>query len=254
MREGGTYQKTYFGKEEKGLSIELKQFDGAHVTPKDDATLYGFLEPRNGFITGCEVSFLGGNQIAVASGYGIVGGRLFLIEAETLSIDLSLNGNVSGRLIVKVDLTNLSAPISFIQQSGTTLPELLQEDFSSGGTVFELPVATYTVSSTQLTNFRDVRNVILPENKTVKVNKSGVIDEVLLDGYEYSFESVVSLKLTAGEGHSHGFIKFSTAPTALDIDVDASLGDSPAKAAAGEKWEFDICDRCAFFTCWGVIS
>lgn len=236
------------------MSIELKQFDGAHVTPKDDAVLYGFLEPRNGFITGCEVSFLGGNLISIAGGYGIVGGRLFLIEAETLSINLSLNGNVNGRLVIKIDLANFSAPISFVQQSGAVLPELTQEDLSSGGTVFELPVATYTVSSTQLTNFRDIRTVILPENKTVKVRKSGAIDEVLLDGYEYSFESVVSLKLTAGSGHSHGFIRFSTAPTELDIDIDAALGDSLSKAEAGEKWEFDICERCAIFTCWPATA
>lgn len=236
------------------MSITLKHFDGGHVTPKDDSVLFGFLEPRNGFIIGSEVSFLGGNQITIAGGYGIICGRLFLIEAETLSINLASSGTLLGRLIIKIDLANFSTPISFIQQSGSTLPELTQEDLSSGGTVFELPVATYNVSTTQISNFKDVRRVILPENKTVKVEKSGNIDEILLDEYEYYFRSVLSLKLTAGEGHSHGFIIFSAAPTSVDIKVDFTLGDDIKKAAAGEKWEFDVNDGCALFTSWGVVT
>lgn len=254
MRKGGAHKKTYSRKEEKSLSITLKQFDGAHVTPKDDAVLYSHLEPRNGILTGCEVSFLGGNQIQIGAGYGIVHGRLFLIEAETINVTLSSSGTVAGRLVVGIDISNFDIPISFVQQTGSTLPELIQENLNSGGSVFELPLATYNVEATQLSNFKDVRPTIAPESDNVEYTKSGSINEVLNDGYEYTFNTVTSLVLKGGNGRAHGWIYFGSSTPSIDVTFDSVLGDDINSAIAGERWEFDVENNCAFFANWGVIG
>ena len=229
----------------------MKQFNGANVTPKDDAVLYNFFDPRNGIITGCEVSFLGDNQIKINGGYGLIGGRLFLVEEEVLNIPLSAGGTVLGRTIIKVDLGDSVNPISFVNQTGTTLPDLTQENISVSGTVYELPVATYYVEATKLSNFEDARYVIYPDSKSSKYEKSGIIKETLIDGFDYTFKNVTSLTLTASAGHSHGMIFFADSITEINVNVTKSLGDKIDEAEPGEVWEFDIENGYAFFANWG---
>lgn len=48
------------------MSITLKQFDRAQVTPKDDATLYDFLIGQSGIVKGCTVTHLEGDDAARA--------------------------------------------------------------------------------------------------------------------------------------------------------------------------------------------
>lgn len=132
--------------------IILKQFNGANVTPADDAALYAHFDRRCGVFAGCEIAHLGANQISISSGRGMVCGRTFAVEAETILATLATSGTQNGRLLVHVDIGNAEAPISFVTQAAATLPDLVQEDLNDGGTVYQLVLATYTVNSTTISD------------------------------------------------------------------------------------------------------
>lgn len=57
---------------------------------------------------------------------------------------------------IKIDLGNTGTPISFVTAAGETLDNPIQQDINHGGSVFELPLAEYTVGATQITNLKNV--------------------------------------------------------------------------------------------------
>lgn len=127
--------------------LTLKQFTGSLVTPTDDALFYDFLLSRQcGIFEGCEVTHLGANQLRVSSGRGVILGRIFTVEEETIQAAVSPGGEVDGRLLIRVDMGNEEKPIEFVTQAETPLPELTQEDINRDGSVYELPLAVYKVT------------------------------------------------------------------------------------------------------------
>lgn len=150
--------------------IDIKQFAGKIITPKDDALLYEFLVNQNGIFEGCEVTHLGANQLQIASGRGIIKGRIFVVTQETINATVSDSGTKLGRLIIRVDVSNVETPISFVTQIGATLPDLVQEDINRDGTVFELPIVTYTATELLIDNLTPVAPVV---TSTLPISKGG---------------------------------------------------------------------------------
>lgn len=137
--------------------ITLKQFTGQTITPTDDAALYDFFSSKqSGIIDGCQVTSLGDNRLQVSAGRGIIRGRSFVVEQEEIRAQLGTAENQKGRLSIKIDLGNTGTPISFVTVAGETLDNPIQQDINHGGSVFELPLAEYTVGATQITNLKNV--------------------------------------------------------------------------------------------------
>lgn len=136
--------------------IELKQYDGAEVSPKDDAQLYDGIIGESGIFKGCEIIHLGANQLQIAAGVGVVRGRFFVVTQETILATVSDGGTKKGRLIIKIDTANSAAPISFVTQMAAVLPELMQEDINDDGTVYELPIAEYDIDELAISNLNTV--------------------------------------------------------------------------------------------------
>lgn len=149
--------------------ITLLQYNGSNVTPQDDAILYNFIVQDSGVLFGCTVTHLGAGQLQVADGRGIIQGRNFVIEAQTVQATLAESGTLPGRLIIQVDVANSEEPISFVTQAQNPLPDLIQEDINGSGSIFQLPLATYTAEVTQISGLTSVAhilgNTILPESK-----------------------------------------------------------------------------------------
>lgn len=136
------------------MSVTLKQADGSLVTPLDDARLYALLSgSASGVVSGCTVTALGGLQLRVAEGWGLVQGRVFVVEEETLTVQASAGGSVPGRLLLHLD-TQSETPAAFLSQAGSPLPALTQEEINAAGSVYELPLATYTVSELSVSNLQ----------------------------------------------------------------------------------------------------
>lgn len=133
--------------------ITLKQFTGQNITPTDDATLYElFSSSQAGIIYGCNVTSLGANQLQVSAGRGMILGRSFVVEQETILAELAPSGNMKGRLSIKIDLGNAETPISFETQVGSVLPSPTQDQLNRGGSVYEMPLAEYDVDAIQISN------------------------------------------------------------------------------------------------------
>lgn len=137
--------------------LTLKQFTGSLVTPTDDALFYDFLiSGQCGIFEGCEVTHLGANQLRVSSGRGVILGRIFTVEEETIQAAVSPGGEVDGRLLIRVDVANGEKPIEFVTQAETPLPELTQEDINRDGSVYELPLAVYKVTELLISDLRRI--------------------------------------------------------------------------------------------------
>ena len=75
------------------MPITLYQINGVMVPPVADARLYQMLSGGAvGIVQGCEVTSLGGNQLQIASGWGICLGRVFQVEQETVNAAVSTSG------------------------------------------------------------------------------------------------------------------------------------------------------------------
>lgn len=142
--------------------ITLLQYNASIVTPTDDAYLYNHIINDSGIFTGVEVTTQGGNIINVSDGRGIILGRNFVVEAQTINATLPTSGSVPGRLLIQIDMANTEAPISFVTQAQDPLPALVQEDINASGTVYQLPIATYTAQPTMISDLQYVAHTISP--------------------------------------------------------------------------------------------
>lgn len=140
--------------------VTLHTFDGGTVNAINDALLYDFIIGKNGIVTGATVTSASALLLHIDSGWGIIKGRIFSIEDETISVTPSTSGTVKGRLILQIDITNTTNPIAFVTQAAATLPALQQEDINNAGTIFQLPIATYDVNEVAVSNLQMVAPVV----------------------------------------------------------------------------------------------
>lgn len=140
--------------------VTLHTFDGGIVNAINDALLYDFIIGKNGIATGATVTSASALLLHIDSGWGIIKGRIFSIEDETISVTPSTSGTMQGRLILQIDITNTTNPITFVTQVAATLPALQQEDINGNGTIFQLPIATYDVNEVAVSNLQMVAPVV----------------------------------------------------------------------------------------------
>ena len=107
------------------------------------------------------MTHLGSNQLHIGAGRGIIRGRAFVVEEETILAQLSSGGEIAGRLLIQVDVDNAESPISFITQAEASLPDLTQEDINHDGAVFQLPLATYQVTEILISGLKNVAEYLL---------------------------------------------------------------------------------------------
>ena len=130
------------------MSIKLCQATGSTVTPLDDARLYSWIANRAvGIVTGCTVTSAGTNQLSIAAGWGVCQGHMFTISAETIGAVLATSGTLPGRLLIHIDTADTDMPVKFVTQAASTLPALTQEDIDGSGSIYEIPLATYTAGT-----------------------------------------------------------------------------------------------------------
>lgn len=127
-------------------------FDSASVTAKQDAECNHFLASnQNGRIPniGGGVSVTtSNNYIILSSGYIQVYGRRIYVEQNT-KIQVALDGSAYGYVFIKIDLGNNNVTLEKRENSGS-YPSLTQENFLTGGLIYEFPVGRYTKTTSAL--------------------------------------------------------------------------------------------------------
>lgn len=167
------------------MSINLVTYANQTVTPTNDAIIYEKAVDQNGIFYGCNVT-VSGNNVNITGGYGIVCGREFVIESESIPVTLAPSVPLDGRLYVRLDLADADNPIQLLTAQGGTLPALEQDanvNFVNG--VWEMELATFTVGVSALSDvvetFETIKGVAQLAND-IASSKVGVV-EFNLTGY-----------------------------------------------------------------------
>ena len=217
--------------------ITLKQFAGQNITPTDDATLYElFSNSQSGLIYGCNVTSLGANQLQVSAGRGMILGRSFVVEQETILADLAPSGNMMGRLSIKIDLGNAETPISFETQVGSVLPSPTQEELNRGGSVYEMPLATYNADAVQITNLQNVAPPLIMPAPVAIENGTYVGDGAATKAIELGYKPYFVYVFMAG----YPFNRFITSNSDVYIYAATALEDLAVKGLAITDDGFEV--------------
>ena len=211
--------------------LELKRYTGSLVTPRDDALLYDFLINDTGVFEGLTVTHLGANQLLISAGRGIIKGRDFTAEEETILAQLSDSGEKKGRLLVRVDMSNEAAPIQFVTQVAASLPALVQEDINRGGTVYELPIAQYDVDELQISNLTYVAKKVLPQGGVYPATCTYSSSVFTLTGLPDNLPDIFTVRFKAPADFAEGdTFSINALPYALFLP-----NQQPAQAGAFAK-------------------
>lgn len=134
------------------MSINLVTYANQTVTPTNDAIIYERAIDQNGIFHGCNVT-VSGNNVNITGGYGIICGREFVIESESIPVTLAPSGTNDGRLYVRLDLADADAPIQLLTDQGNPLPSLEQDaDVNYVNGAYEMELATFTVGVSTLSD------------------------------------------------------------------------------------------------------
>lgn len=90
----------------------------------------------DGIVDGCAIT-KSGNNINITAGHILAGGAFVEVNATTLTV------SSDGEVILKID-TSAETPVSIIARTSAALT---QQDLTNGGTVYELRLAAFTISS-----------------------------------------------------------------------------------------------------------
>lgn len=134
------------------MSINLVTYANQTVTPTNDAIIYEKAIDQNGIFYGCNVTVTS-NNVNITGGYGIICGREFTIQSESIAVTLAPSGTLLGRLYVRLDLADADAPIQLLTATGNSLPALEQDaDVNYTNGTWEMELATFTVGVSSLSD------------------------------------------------------------------------------------------------------
>lgn len=134
------------------MSIQLVTYANQTVTPTNDAIIYEKAINNNGIFYGCNVT-VSSNNVNITGGYGIICGREFVVQSESIAVTLAPSGTLLGRLYVRLDLADADNPIQLLTATGNSLPALEQDanvNYTNG--VWEMELATFDVGVSALSN------------------------------------------------------------------------------------------------------
>ena len=72
-------------------------------------------------------------------------------------------------------MANTEAPIAFVTQAADPLPALVQEDINASGTVYQLPIATFTAQPTMVSDLQYVAHTISPGTVSSFNGRTGAV-------------------------------------------------------------------------------
>lgn len=121
---------------------------GQNVSPSDDGRLYDQIF-TDGLFEDATVTALGGNNIALSALYGVICGRDFTAEAQTINATLPEADTASGYIYVEID-TSADDIITI----GTALAPFTPtyENINTNGAVAQMVIATYEASAVAVTS------------------------------------------------------------------------------------------------------
>lgn len=135
------------------MSLTLHTYTGHTVPAVTDARLYNkLIAGKSGIVEGVDPTAAGGLVVHVTDGWLIICGRLITVEAEDITVTAATSGSKGGRLMIRIDTSDSTNPISWKSVAAGNSYTPVQEDINGSGTVYEFTVATYTVTQVSVEN------------------------------------------------------------------------------------------------------
>lgn len=141
------------------MSITMYQSDRNFVSPANDASLYsGLVSDANGILNrGSQfATSINGLEVTVSTGQAVIQGRLVEItQPETLTLPANSNGYIA----ITVDLSKTNTVTGEAGDAGYSVDveqvylvsvagALTQDDLNNGGLIYQLPIASFTSTTT----------------------------------------------------------------------------------------------------------
>lgn len=168
-------------------TIDLITYNGGTVIPRTDGIIQDASIGRNGVFYGCDVT-ASANILNVSGGYGLIKGRYFEIQSSTIPVTLATTDDLSGRLYIRLDLSNIEAPIQLLTVTGDSLPALEQDaDVNYTDGVWEMEMATFSVTTTEVTDVVETYETIVDNATQIDALNSNVDSLIKFKEYTYTY-------------------------------------------------------------------
>lgn len=128
---------------------------GQNVSPSDDGRLYAQAF-EDGLFESTTISSLGGNLVGLGAMYGIICGRDFTAEAQSVNVVLPDDGTETGFIYIQYDTTTEDV-ISIESSLAPFTPQY--DDINTSGTICQMVIATYEANSVAVTDVTPVYSV-----------------------------------------------------------------------------------------------
>lgn len=180
---------------------------GQNVSPSDDGRLFDQIF-TDGLFEETTITHLGANNVALGAMYGIICGRDFTAEAQTVAVELPEDdAGTTGYIYVEIDTSS-----DDVITIGTALAPFTPtyEDLNTNGAVAQMIIAEYVASSVAITSLTPTyvmatSGSVLPGSvATVEVSPAvanhSVGDFIMYGGQLYSVTAAISVgeSLTPG--------------------------------------------------------
>ena len=165
-------------------NINMLTYANQTILPVHDALINELAAGESGIIYGVSVT-AEENTLHIGAGYGVICGRLFEIYESDMTVALSSGSSLQGRVYVHMDLSNTEEPISIMTETGSTLSNL-QTDTNVNVTngVYEIELATFTVSATAITNLTRTARMLHSGIKVI-TETDWYMSDIFDDGWYY---------------------------------------------------------------------
>lgn len=175
---------------------------GQNVSPSDDGRLYDQIF-TDGLFEDTAITHLGVNNIALGAMYGIICGRDFTAEAQTVAVELPEDdAGTTGYIYVEID-TSSDDVITIGSALDPFTPTY--EDLNTNGAIAQMIIATYVANSVAVTSVSPAYQLasagsVLPGSTATleadqAVSNHSVGEFILLHGQLYKVTSAI----TAGQ-------------------------------------------------------
>ena len=121
---------------------------GQNVSPSDDGRLYDQAFD-DGLFADAAITHLGTNNVAIGALYGIICGRDFTAEAQTVQVELPESDTATGYIYVEID-TSSDDVITIGSALAPFTPTY--EDINTNGAVVQMIIAEYAASAVAVTS------------------------------------------------------------------------------------------------------
>jgi hypothetical protein len=125
--------------------MRVVRFSGENVSPSDDGRLYDQIF-ENGLFEATTIAPAGGSQINIGPLYGIIRGREFTAEAQTIDATLPTgSGTATGTIYAEIDLSK-EEPLSI--KTALDPWTATDQNINVSGVVAQVKIGTYTANPT----------------------------------------------------------------------------------------------------------